>query len=413
MSNVLTKIPDEPLLYVSKRGYIFLRKRDTVHGVDTHVSLKTKSRAEARKHRQAYYNARVAHKLGLAHHPNRPRAKVKECLEIFAKAGYPDGDGNKRPENEYLSFIKRTVTLLDEHFGKTAVEDLDQDGLDGYRDWRVKNVKQGNGLRTVDRGLAILSNALDWAKRKKKIKQNPITDRAWYHKASKSRHAKDVAPTSSEEVHSTAAVLFNEGEECESMGWQYVWSASTGTRRSEILRLRADAGPGVPGYVRDGKYFCMRPSKQKEINPLDYITLRPDQKITLEAHQAWLKKKYPKAKWWFPGRYGTGVISKDSLGHKLDELYKAGKLPRKLTPQGARSHYVLMRRSWGVQDSVIAAEIHHRGDLKTLIQVYGMVPSGWLDKPPRFKWLPRRPAWLMFKMHRAEKCSTGEEQLPV
>lgn len=327
MSSVLTKIPGEPLLYVSQRGIIFLRKRDTVRNVDTHVSLKTKSRADARQIRQDYYNARVAHKLGLAHHPNRARAKVKECLDIFTKAGYPDGDGNKRPENDYLNFIRRTVTLLDEHFGKTAVEDLDQDKLDGYKDWRVENVKQGNGLRTVDRELAIFSNALDWSKRKKKIKQNPISDRSWYHKASKSRHAKDVAPMSSDEVHSTAGVLFNEGEDCEAMGWQYLWSASTGTRRSEILRLRADAGPGVPGYIRDGKYLCMRPSKQKEINPLDYITLRPDQEEMVTAHQAWLKKRYPKAKWWFPGRHEDGVLSKHLLGHKLGDLYKAGKLP--------------------------------------------------------------------------------------
>ncbi len=49
MSDVLTKIPGEPLLYASRKGTIFIRKRDRNRRVDTHISLKTKKLAEAKK----------------------------------------------------------------------------------------------------------------------------------------------------------------------------------------------------------------------------------------------------------------------------------------------------------------------------------------------------------------------------
>jgi site-specific recombinase XerD len=347
----------------------------------------------------------VAHKLGLAYHPDRPRVKIAECLELFTKADYPDADGNSRPTSDNLDFIKRSVELLTEYLGHTAVEELDQDQLDHYKDWRSKHVKQGSGFRTVDRELSVLSNALDWARRKKLVDQNPIAERVRYHKASKSRHAKDVAPSSTEEVHQTARALFLDAESA-AMGWQYLWAAATGMRRSEVLRLRLDARPGEPGYIKDGKYLCVRPSKQLEVNPLAYITLRDDQIKMRQAHLAWLKREYPETKWWFPGRYGTNALSKDSLNHKLDDLQRAGKTSRKLTPQGARSFYVLIRRSWGVHDSVVAQELHHKGDLKTLIQVYGMVPTGWTDNPPCFPWLPAKPAWLVLNKTRTKQSST-------
>jgi integrase len=412
MSSVFTKVPGEPLLYVSQRGIYFIRKRDQKHTVDTHISLKTKNLQEAKKIRKVYYNARIANKLGLAYHPNRPRVKTDECLELFKKANFPDADGNSRPESDNLDFIKRSVEVLAEFFGQTVVEELDQDHLDKYKDWRGENVKQGSGLRTADRELSILSNALDWAKRKKLIPQNPIAERVRYHKASKSRHAKDVAPASTEEVHNTARLLFEDTESA-AMGWQYLWASSTGMRRSEVLRLKVDAKAGEPGYVKDDKYLCVRPSKQNEVNPLSYITLREDQINMRKEHLAWLKRKFPKAKWWFPGRYGTNVLSKDSLGHKLDDLLRAGKITRKLTPHGARSFYVLMRRSWGVHDSVVAQELHHKGDLKTLIQVYGMVPSGWTDNPPCFPWLPAKPAWLVLNKNRTEKTPLGLTSSPT
>ncbi len=114
-----------------------------------------------------YYDARVAHKLGLAYHPDRPRVKTFECFELFTNASFPDADGNLRAESENLRFIKRSVELLTEFFGACAVEELDQDRLDKYKDWRKANVKQGSGQRTVDRELSVLSNALDWAKRKR------------------------------------------------------------------------------------------------------------------------------------------------------------------------------------------------------------------------------------------------------
>jgi hypothetical protein len=57
-------------------------------------------------------------------------------------------------------------------------------------------------------------------------------------------------------------------------------------------------------------------------------------------------------------------------------------------------YYVLVRRSNGIPDEQIAAELHQVGGIKTLQESYGQIPRFWLDgRGPRYTWTPAVLAW--------------------
>ena len=59
---------------------------------------------------------------------------------------------------------------------------------DDYREWRIERVKQGEGLRTIDRELNTLNNAFRYCKRRGMIKINPLADRPKYQPSSRVKH---------------------------------------------------------------------------------------------------------------------------------------------------------------------------------------------------------------------------------
>jgi hypothetical protein len=70
-------------------------------------------------------------------------------------------------------------------------------------------------------------------------------------------------------------------------------------------------------------------------------------------------------------------------------MFRDGRITKKLTSHGDRAFYVLVRRSNGIHDSQIAAELNQIGGLETLRTSYGVVPQHWLEgKGPKLKWLP-------------------------
>ncbi len=418
MAEFLSKVPGEPLLYISDAAVFYLRITDRRTGKDTSVSLHTKIKKEAVGARRDYWNAKTASKLGLALNPTRQRRAVLEILDAYTKAGHP----NEALESKMGSVLvteQDALPHLRKYFNGMLVEQLKQKVFDLYRKQRRGQIKNKDGARTVDLELATLSAAMTYGISQDLIKANPLEGRRRYHQNSKARHAKDVAPLSSDDVHKTAAIFF-EDPRSESIGWFFLWTTASGLRRSEAQGLRMDAVPGQPGYVTETVHegvtshqLCVRPSKQKEFDPRSYITLRPDQVTLMGAHREWLKNRFPDGvQWWFPGRPSTvkgddtpkvrGPIGEDSLTHALDRLFELGKITRKITTHGGRGYYVMQRRSWAVPDSVIAREIHHKGDLGTLIETYGQVPVGWTDHPPRFAWIPSVPAWTVLKKDRSE-----------
>jgi hypothetical protein len=74
------------------------------------------------------------------------------------KDGFLDRHLLSRPEKTEEDECRNCETLL-EFWDPVAVEDVCDMVFDNYRDWRLENLKQGEGLRTTDRELNTLNNA--------------------------------------------------------------------------------------------------------------------------------------------------------------------------------------------------------------------------------------------------------------
>ena len=366
---------------------------------------------------------------------------VIEVLTSYEQAGYPDRFLRVRENLKTREGEQRAVAMLRTFFKVQRVEDLDQAICDAYHKWRCKGagkIGKGSGNRTVELELNVLSNALTWAARTKKIESNPIAKRARYRRAEEIRHCVEFKPDDAEELPQIVRFLFAK-KKSQVLGFQALVEAYTGLRTEETLMLRTDAGPRQPGWISpDGKHlFVWRLKNQHKNNP--YVAVRPGLRASLDALFRWKRDNYPESAWFFPSPYDPAkTVDKSSLGHRLadycsslahekaeKEKPKAGKgkdgnsrhepesesrsdndqannrnsgtppcEARKLTSHGLRAWYVTVRRSHDVSDAQIAYEIGHTSGGRTLAEVYGGIPSNWLeDGGPKMSWLPKEPAW--------------------
>jgi hypothetical protein len=400
MSVRLQKVPNEKYLYNNPdTGVYFLRKR--TDSEDTDVSLKTTKVRKACELRDAWVHSRTNIKLGITPQPKK-QAKVEDIstiIERYEKAGYLTKKGRPHGERQ-LRCEKDACVRLKKFFKKRPYTDLDQDLLDQYHEWRVDNIKQGEGHRTTDMELTVLSNALAWSKRKKKIDHNPIAERDKYHSFKDSRHAKSCCPTDAEELHETAKIFFSDPRS-EVLGWQMLFEASSSLRTRETVCLGMNAEKGDPGQIT-GESMLVKRGKKGDGTDNAYIHIHAEIKILLEAHKAWHEQRYPLSKFMFPGRSRDSMchVSEQALAKGLLRLHEDGTI-RKFTSHGMRAYYVLVRRSWGIPDTQIAAEINHTGGVEALRISYGVIPPAWLEgKGPKITWLPKDPskyAWLAIK----------------
>jgi hypothetical protein len=406
MSNFLSKVPGERFLYKSTKGIYYLRRRNAEE--DTDECLDTKNKETACNARDDYV-AELRNKVnGVAVSSQASAEKTKDkkikrelitsILSAYVKAGHPR---KKRPREKgsHLRQEEDAIPLLEKFFKGKHDDELDQDLLDDYHTWRVAKISKGTGDRTVDLDLNCLSNALNWAVRKKKIKVNPIFGRDKYYSPSKARHAKQVCPKSPEEMHDVARILFSDPRS-EVLGWQMLIEACGGTRTFETVTLSMTAGPDEPGCRMGNSLQVRRAKKADRDNP--YVHVHDDFLEILNAHKIWHAKRYPNSRWMFPGRNkGSGKhISQWALTTALERLFQKG-LCRKITSHGMRAYFVLVERSNGKNDSQIAVEINHIGGLETLRTSYGVTPIEWLEgKGPKLTWLPQdrtKCAWLASK----------------
>jgi len=409
MSNRLEKIQGEKLLYINEDGVYFLRKRG--NGIDTDVSLDTTRKSKAVEARDAYLASRVASKVGIAFEPN-DRARevtVAEAIKRYREDGYPDKKGNPRQTGPHLRCETDACDTLLSFFKSDLVDHLHQDLLDRYHSWRKRNIIKGSGDRTTDLELNTLSNALNWAIRKRLIRHNPITKRTRYHSSITAKHCKSLAPANSDELHAVAGKLFQD-RRSETLAWQALFEAVTGLRSNEVVAMRMDARPDEPGGL-SGNSLCVRRSKKAgRDNP--YIEVRPELQQLLDGHKAWHNERYPKSPWFFPGRdkEDDKPVSKGALTKALHRLFKDKAIPKKLTSHGLRAFYVLVRRSNGIADSQIAWEINHVGGVATLEKVYGGVPPHWLQgNGPRLSFTPaKEPAWKILEKNEGENAKQNE-----
>jgi len=65
-----------------------------------------------------------------------------------------------------------------------------------------------------------------------------------------------------------------------------------------------------------------------------------------------------------------------------------------------RAFYVLVRRSWGIDDQVIAVELGQGSGAGLIATTYGDVPANWRNGDgPKLNWLPdpAQYAWAEFQ----------------
>lgn len=328
---------------------------------------------------------------------NAPTENFASLALLYTDAGCP----NKRLEPRAISFTKEEearANQLVQFFGRHPTDEIRLPLLPAYKAWRCKHIARGTGERAVDKDLCTLSNILNYGVSMGLIEENHVArGRPRYRRSNLVRHCREVAPASAEIIHQLGARLL-ETVAHEVLAWQLLFSAFTGCRTSELLRLRLDAtSADEPGFVQfnhkdpvQGFLFLGRRSKGG-VNP--WAMIGPEFEKMLEAFHRWHAARFPKAKHYFPDHTGAGPLNRYALGRALRAACKSLGLPA-ITPHGLRSFYVTKRRSDGLADTVIAGEI---GDqtVSLMNTTYGSRPPNWTGGNP-LSWVPMdgNPCWL-------------------
>ena len=242
-------------------------------------------------------------------------------------------------------------------------------------------------------------NAYKYALNEDKIDSNLAKSLPRFQPSSDVQHCREFCPQHATELHGVAALLFS-NHKSETLGWQLVFEAMTGLRTKEVVGLRMDAKPGQPGHVRADGNLDMGRCK-KGANP--FVFIHSGLKSVLKAHAVWHAARYPNSPWYFPGREEPNLkpIGKGALAHRLNQL--RSQIGRKITSHGMRAFYVLIRRSQGVSDAIIAWEIGHTSGGAVIESTYGSAPLNWQNGGgPNLKWLPKgKLAWEAIEVSHA------------
>lgn len=391
-----------------------LYERPWINGRRTMRALGTTNERAARNEMARRRAAALASLSGAVESPyQRRRAQfIEEILAGYLKAGTPNRQRRPRPEPTAKA-ERRNCQILIQILGPKNINDLTPSLLDAYADKRMTAIasvpsvsvraRPRTGRRSVDLELNTLSNAFSWAVRSELIRQNPLAQiRVKYCTEPDITHCRESRPEDAAELHQIVAWIFQaRGHRSEVAGWQYLIEAMTGLRTIEALRLRTDARRGEPGYIercpKTQAMLTLHVRRAKAgINP--FVIIYPELETALNALFSWKSPRYPKSKYYFPSFKKEGAaLSGTALAHVLR---KAGeKFGKRLTSHGARSFYVTVRRSAGINDAQIAVELGQSSGPALICRVYGDVPANWrAGTAPKMPWLPEgKPAWSALK----------------
>lgn len=322
-------------------------------------------------------------RLGLAVNPYAQGQTVGQILEAYERAGFPDRHRRQRNQKTLATEV-RSLAGLKRILGELPVARIGHTTCDQYADKRRHEMAENgrDGSRTVDMELQTLSNAFRYAVRAGIALANPLlSGRPRYRSAGDVRRSRDCAPENGTEIHRLAFALADDSKG-EVLAWQLCFSALTGCRTNEILRLRTDAGPRKPGCL-EGDWLWIERSK-KGVNP--FVLLHEDLRACIKAHRVWLKERYPDSPWYFPSPIDPAQpVDITSLSHAMTRVTKALGLGHR-TPHGLRAYFVTMRRSQGISDGQIAAEIGDRS-VQLIATTYGQIPPSWRGGPG-LSWRP-------------------------
>jgi integrase len=322
-------------------------------------------------------------KLGLARDPYAPAPlTLGAVLDLYREAHCPDRHQQPRDQHRLVqeeSRIRKLLPFWQNHKPEHVRPALDFPRYLAHRTFR----KGAHGGRAVDLELATLANACRWAVMVGKLQSSPFVGPRPKFRSRQIQHCRDAAPLDAGELHSLAAYLFERTERVV-LGWQLLLEAFTGCRTSEILALRWDAQrAGDPGF-QDGAWLWLRRCKGG-VNP--FALIHPALRALLDALAVWRRDLCPKTPWYCPSpRDARRPVDRSGLAHALRHAGPAV-LGRRITSHGMRSFYVTVRRSQGVTDAQIAAEIGDSTGASLIASTYGSVPPNWRAEAP-LAWLP-------------------------
>lgn len=342
---------------------------------------------------------------------------VTKVIGSYLAADCPDRNNAARI-TKTQSEEKRRCKILLGFFSREKVRDLGSDLCSAFADWRMRRVKKGcSGRKTIDDELITLGNALEFSGHSRSM----IRDRRKYYQSSKARKSRDCAPDGGDELHDIVAKIFQWEKRRAVLGWQALFEAFTGCRTSEVICWRMDTqSRGEPGFIENNKWLWLHRAK-KGVNPWVSLDGRTELLELIKAHHEWHQTYVGDSKWWFPSAIGKGDshVSPFALTHKLGAMHSCGDIRKKITSHGMRAFYVLVRRSQGVSDGQIAAEIGDR-TVSLIETTYGAVPDNWRGGN-QVSFMPSgRPAWesiihsvIHSKPRISRKTTQPENVIPI
>jgi integrase len=402
---------------VSKSGGGGFYERVQIDGKDTYRKLAatrlTEARALRAQHLAQYDQWRrgvVDVKNPYEASPDIPRC-IYQIIQSYLAAGAP-GRSRRVRSPRTLAGIKQTLDILAKWPGwkQQPIERIDVRVLENYHAWRRQHsVRIANG-RTIDLELAHLNAALRWAVWQRIIPRNPIPglERPSF-KNGPTVNCRDCRPKDAKELNAIGRKLFG-NVRSEVLGWQFFFEAFTGVRTGEALLCRWDAKPGQAGFI-DGN--CLHLARLKHgIKP--YATIHPALKKLLEAMKQWRDERYPESPWYFPSlRDSAQPVDTNSLSHALRAIARKLTPGERRTSHGLRAYYVTARRSQGVDDHIIAAEIGDKTGAAIIASTYGGLPPNWMDTSiGKIDWLPldEEPAWALLQQQAVQETECVEKQ---
>lgn len=333
-------------------------------------------------------------KLGLAQNPYTKAPTVLSVLEAYERAGYPDRKGRQRAPRTRRDEVER-MKFLRAWWTSQRIEDVT------HAEARSYGIHRGGG-RAADLDLYTLNNAFLFALLNGLIDRNPLANtRPRFHSPRDTVHCRDRMPASGDELHQLAAALFAK-QVSEPIGWQLLLEAMTGCRTSEILDLRTNAADkNTPGFI-EGDWIWLK-RRKNGTNP--FALIHPALKECIAAWRKWHAARFPDHPRWIPHRWDReSSVDTTALTKALARITKELALPHR-TSHGLRAYYVTVRRSEGISDAQIAAEIGDATGAAIIAQTYGAVPPNW-QGGDALGFLPsdRPPAWN-FPFNNAEAPS--------
>jgi integrase len=310
---------------------------------------------------------------------------VANVLARWTKAGCPNARGSL-PGERHKSGHEHRIRFLSAVAGNKRASEISPAWCNSYATARQKERQR---TRAVDLEIGTLKCALDYAAAHGWIDKNPLAfGRPKFHRPSAVVHCREHMPANADELHTLANALF-EDSRSEVLGFETLFLAYTGCRTSEALRCRWDAKSRYEAGFVEGDFLWLKRSKGG-INP--FVLLHPALRKLLDRMRAWHKKRFPKSVWFFPSPRNQGATPVDTgaLAHALRRICPLAGFHH-ITPHGFRAYFVTVRRSQGISDAQIAAEIGDKTGATIIAQTYGDVPPNWKGAPG-LTWEPASPA---------------------